>query len=380
MKEVLQRPWMRAAACAWAASATVAWAETPVQPLGLASCAAIESDVERLACYDRLAGRLAPPPAAAAPASAPQGRVSMPAPLPAPAPEPETAAVATPSGPGLHERRGASLWSSFWELEPQDKRGTFNFKTYRPNFLLPVHYTSSINRLPASPTRPSTGERNEYKPIEAKLQVSLRTKIAENLLLPGADVWFGYTQQSLWQVWNRKESAPFRNTDFEPELIYVVPVPEGLRPLPHGWSWRMAQLGLAHQSNGQSEPLSRSWNRVYLAAGLEKGDVSVYARLHKRLSEDADDNDNPDLTSYVGRGDIAVAWVPGRATASLRWRTNLRAFRRGSWQFDWTYPVDSGKPDGLRWYVQAFTGYGETLLDYNHAQTSFGMGLTLFEF
>jgi phospholipase A1 len=200
------------------------------------------------------------------------------------------------------------------------------------------------------------------------------------VLLPDADVWFGYTQQSLWQVWNPRESAPFRNTDFEPEVIYVVPVPQGLRALPGGWDFRMVQLGLAHQSNGQAEPLSRSWNRVYLAAGLEKGELSVYARMHKRLREDPDDNDNPDLTRYVGRGDIAVAWLPGRATASLRWRTNLRDFKRGSWQFDWTYPVDTDKPDGLRWYVQGFTGYGETLLDYNHQQTSLGVGLTLFEF
>nr|WP_259372089.1 phospholipase A [Caldimonas mangrovi] len=365
-------------AWALAVAALPVRADTPVVPIGLASCAPIESDSERLACYDRFAGRAAPPQAAP---PARQTQEWMPAPLPAASPkEPEAAAVATPSGPGLQPRRGQSLWSSFWELDREDKRGTFNFKTYRPNFLLPVHYTSSINRLPESPTRPSTGERSDYKPIEAKLQISLRTKIAQSVLLPDADVWFGYTQQSLWQVWNRKESSPFRNTDFEPELIYVVPVPEGLRSLPHGWDFRMVQLGIAHQSNGQTEPLSRSWNRVYLAAGLEKGDVSLYARVHKRLREDADDNDNPDLTSYVGRGDIALAWLPGRATASLRWRTNLRDFRRGSWQLDWTYPVDSDKPDGLRWYVQAFTGYGETLLDYNYQQSSLGIGLTLFEF
>ncbi|MCV4593474.1 phospholipase A, partial [Escherichia coli] len=92
----------------------------------------------------------------------------------------------------------------------------------------------------------------------------LRTKIAQSVLLPHADLWLGYTQQSLWQVWNPSESAPFRNTDYEPEVIYVVPVPEGLARLPGGWRWSMAQAGVAHQSNGQSEPLSRSWNRVYL--------------------------------------------------------------------------------------------------------------------
>ncbi|QPC33493.1 phospholipase A [Caldimonas thermodepolymerans] len=360
-----------------------AWSAGAQAPAGLADCAAIEADAERLACYDRVAGRSAPvpaPAAAQAPAAEPPARVTMPAPLPAEAAPADEAPQAASAGSGLRPRSAQSFWSAFWELDRADKHGTFRFKSYRPNFILPVHYTSHINRDPQSPTRPSDGEPNDYKQIETKLQISLRTKIAQSVLLPDADIWFGYTQQSMWQVWNRKESSPFRSTDFEPELIYVVPVPKPLRLLPHGWEFRMVHAGLAHQSNGQSEPLSRSWNRVYVAAGLEKGEVSILARLHKRLPEDGDDDDNPDLTHYLGRGEVTVAWLPGRATASLRWRSNLRDVKHGSWQLDWTYPVDSDHPEGLRWYVQLFSGYGETLLDYNRQQHSLGVGITLFQF
>lgn len=369
----------RAAVAVWAlAAVAVAHAESPVVQPGLGACAAIESDGDRLLCYDRLSGRArAPVPEAAS------AIVTLPAPLPrAPQGEPVTP-VATPSGPGLQARPARSsggLWSRFWELDRADKRGTFNFLTYRPNFLLPVHYTSRINRHPTSPSPGREGNLPDYKRIEAKLQLSLRTKIAQSLLLPDADLWFGYTQQSLWQVWNKQDSAPFRSTDYEPELIYVLPVPRDVGELPGGWRLSMLQAAVAHQSNGQAEPLSRSWNRVYVAAGLERGEISVLARLLRRLPEDREDDDNPDLTSFRGRGDVAVTWAPGRATASLLYRTTLRKSGRGALQFDWTYPVNADKPDGLRWYVQVFTGYGETLLDYNFRQTSVGLGLTLFEF
>jgi len=106
----------------------------------------------------------------------------------------------------------------------------------------------------------------------------------------------------------------------------------------------------------------------------------VTTRVHRRLPEDDEDNDNPDLSHRVGRTEISASWIPGLATARLTWRNNLKSLRHGSLQFDWTFPVDRDDPEGLRWYVQVFSGYGETLLDYNHRQTSLGLGLTLFQF
>jgi phospholipase A1 len=290
--------------------------------------------------------------------------------------------AATRGGVGLvlAEPEEQSLLSAYWELDDRDKRGAFRFLSYRPNYVLPLHYTSGINRTPTSPSVNRNGNLPEYRPIETKLQISLRTKVVQGLLLPNADLWFAFTQQSLWQVWNKQQSSPFRSTDYEPEAIYVLSVPKNLRQLPFSWQFRMVQAGIAHQSNGQTIPLSRSWNRVYAGAGFEKGDIALTARVLKRLTEDADRDDNPDITFYRGRGDITLAWTPGSATASLLWRTNFRNASRGAWQFDWTFPVDSSKPLGLRWYAQVFSGYGETLLDYNFKQTSVGAGLSLFEF
>lgn len=276
-------------------------------------------------------------------------------------------------------QRESSLMSKTWELGPNDKRNTFVVRTYLPNFLLPVHYTSSMNRAPHSPTQPAGTANNTYSNVEAKLQISLRAKIVENLLLPGADLWAAYTQRSLWQLWDSGDSSPFRSTDYQPEMFYVVPVPEKFGKLPFGWNLRMLQVGIAHQSNGQSDPLSRSWNRMTWGAGFEHGDFSLQIRDNQRISVQGKD-DNPDLVDHIGRTEFNMAWSPGASTLGLTWRTNFNSLNRGSLQLDWTYPVFADQPAGLRWYAQLFHGYGETLLDYNHQQTSLGLGLTLFQF
>jgi len=296
----------------------------------------------------------------------------------APASSSELAPTGVPVSVVAHPQ-SSSLLSKYWELTPEDKRGVFNFVGYRANYVLPLHLTSRINRAPQSPNQAVVPQPN-YRNEEAKFQLSLRTKLAQDVGLPGADLWAAFTQQAMWQIWNGKDSKPFRNSDYEPELIYVVPTPEGLRSLPFGWQWRFTQLGLAHQSNGQSDPLSRSWNRVNLGAGIERGDWSVVARFLKRLNESAATDNNPDLVGYRGRGEFQVGWAQGKHTAQLLYRTTLKDARYGALQFEWTYPVFSDQPNGLRWYVQLFRGYGETLTDYNFRQTSIGAGFSFLQF
>jgi phospholipase A1 len=320
------------------------------------SCANETDDLKRLACYDNIYRGLSEA------SEAPEKKPSQ---------ENHAASIT------IDPDEGTSVLSQAWELSQKEKRGTFTVRTYSPNFLLPMHYTSSVNQLPHSPTHPAETDPKKYRQIDAKLQISLRAKIAENFLLPNADLWFAYTQRSLWQVWDRADSSPFRSTDYQPEAIYIVPLSKDVGMLPNGWTARMLQLGIAHQSNGQSDPLSRSWNRLYAGVGLERGDLTVFAKANHRLSEEGKD-DNPDLTDYIGRGEVTILWSPGTSTYSLTWHTNLDS--RGSLQFDWTHPVISSQPMGLRWYAQLFSGYGETLLDYNHRQTSLGLGMALFQF
>ncbi len=345
------------------ASSCVAWSNVQAQNLDPKECLGLP-DSARLACYDKVAGQAA--------------MTTLPA---SPAVEPGTpeAQPATPAAEPAVRQQSDSLLSRYWELDRVDKRGTFNYTGYRPNIFLPLHQMRDVNRTPYSPTRGRAEDLPKYKHGEAKIQLSLRSKVLEDVLLPDADLWVGYTQQSMWQLWNPAQSAPFRNTDYQPEVIYVVPTAESWRQLPLGWSWRMWQVGFVHQSNGQPDPLSRSWNRMYGTVGLEHKDVTLSLRLEQRIEkDDAERDDNPDIVDYLGRAEVQLNWTPGRATSSLTWRPSSSG--RGSIMWDWTYPVNKERPDGLRWYVQAFHGFGETLLDYNFRQTSLGLGLTIFKF
>ncbi|MCE9657081.1 MAG: phospholipase A [Burkholderiales bacterium] len=349
------------AAEAGSAESAAAAASAPAHlPAGLEACAQLRADAERLACYDRF---VAPKVRGGGEAAAADGG----------APAVASAASDAAGKPRAVHDKGEYL-DQFWELTPERKRGIFNFDGYRPSYFLPVHATSRANSSPTSPAPGHSGQLPDYRDIEAKLQISVRTKLVEGLVLPNADLWFAYTQQSLWQLYSGDISRPFRATDHEPELFYVVPTGYAL---PGGIRFQMAGIGIAHQSNGQSLPFSRSWNRVYAMAGLERGDFALTARQNWRMHESDGKDDNPDLTDYRGRTELLGIWTPGFMTLSGLWKTNFKA-HRGSLQLDWTMPVSRKDPKGLRWYAQVFTGYGESLIEYNFKQTSLGAGVTLF--
>jgi len=356
------RPWGllgagRAQSALFAAFATAALCSaTDAQTAD--DCKNIADPKQRLACYDRQFG------------------VTVETPKPA-----EAGPPAAPSSGGSDAFVGfgiADAMTTFWELPPADKRGTFVVRTYWPNFFLPALYTSSINRQPESPTRGAAPAQPTYRNVETEFQISLRAKVVEGLLLPNADLWFAYTQQTFWQLWDH-HSAPIRDTDYQPEAIYVIPVPESVGALPLGWRWRMAQIGFAHQSNGQGDPLSRSWNRVVTGAAIDHGEFALRLGHDFRIREAASSDDNPDLTDYIGSTELKGTWLHWPLAASLAWKVNLQDFGRGSLRSDWTFPFQRAKPEGLRWYLQLFSGYGETLLDYNHRQTSVGFGVMLFQ-
>ena len=280
--------------------------------------------------------------------------------------------------------------SRFWELQRGTDCDTFAIRGYRP-ISLGLVMSGGVNVQPSSPTDNHTAEAAlPYQHGETKLQLSVRTKLAKGLLKSGdADtddhdsLWFGYTQQSYWQIFNGDLSRPFRTTDHEPELIYIYPHQIAL---PGGWNYRLSGVGMVHQSNGQSDPLSRSWNRTYLMGAAEKtlgpeSSLRLQGRVWKRWHESAQNDDNPEIENYIGRAELAGSWQINKAnTLGLTVRHSLRSQARGSARLDWMMaPSDSPNYTGLRYHVQLFSGYGDSLADYNRKRSVLSIGLSLVD-
>ena len=264
------------------------------------------------------------------------------------------------------------LLDSRWELAKDSKLGTFNFRAYKPVYLLPAFWNSDPNEQPTSSNPAVVAQQQELSDVEAKFQLSFKTKAVENLFGDNGDIWMGYTQTSRWQVYNSENSRPFRETNYEPEVMLVFRNGYSLG----GWRGRMLGIGINHQSNGRADPLSRSWNRVVMNIGLDRDNWALMLRPWWRLS-DGDEDENPGIENYIGRGDATLVYSRGGHEFSLMARHSLRGGEdsRGAVQLDWGFPLTRT----LRGHVQVFDGYGESLIDYDHRATYIGLGVSLLE-
>ena len=142
--------------------------------------------------------------------------------------------------------------------------GQFTIVPHRPTYIMPLTYVSNLH---GEPLRQAYGDKaGQIQNYEAKYQLSFKVPLWKNIAKKDMTLWFAYTQLSLWQFYNAKVSSPFRETNYEPEIALAFDTNFKL----WGMTNTFILLGLNHQSNGQPDPLSRSWNRLYASFVLER--------------------------------------------------------------------------------------------------------------
>ena len=101
-----------------------------------------------------------------------------------------------------------------------------------------------------------------------------------------------------------------------------------------------------------------------------------YYRFKEQRKEnplDADGDDNPDITKYMGWFELSAAYKQEDATWRMLVRNNLRSDNKGAVRLSYSRPFNKH----IRLYAELFSGYGESLIDYNRSVTRFGIGFEL---
>ena len=355
---------------------------------GLANCAKLKDDTERLKCFDELARRQIPL------------RESVI--LKSPEEETQESAIVdkTTTPPPEAEEKYFSVMEKQWDLrsdKPKEKN-IFVLWPYRPCFFLPLAYNSSPNDSTQLDVDPKA--KSLYN--EVKFQLSFKFKIWRDIVrreeiekiiekstgIKGIDFWIAYTQQSFWQLYNSAFSAPFRDTNYEPELLVNFDIQHPFHIL-GDTKLQFINVGFNHQSNGRAEPLSRSWNRIVANFGFEKNfgpekkdNFDLLLKTWYRLPEDSVNDDNPDLTDYMGYGELWGTLYWRNQRFAVMFRNNLRSENKGAVQLDWSMPLSTiheSLAKKISLYLQYFNGYGESLLDYNTSINRISAGLMLVD-
>ncbi len=254
------------------------------------------------------------------------------------------------------------------ELPGQDK-ATFKlppgFSMHKPNYVLLGTWGNRADTAGDS---------------ELKFQLSFKQQLFRS------NFHIAYTQKSFWRIWDEADSRPFRETNYNPELFYRFN--PGDFP---NWFYRIApgkliaeNLGLdigllEHESNGNREPISRSWNRFYLTPYFNFQNFSAALKVWVRYSEevkgfptDTKGDENPDIEDFLGNGELRFSYkFDNNQKAELMGRYNFDT-GKGAIQADYSIP--------LPWlntalYCQVWSGYGESLIDYDRSLTRYGIGV-----
>ena len=247
-------------------------------------------------------------------------------------------------------------------IERQTRYQPFVITPHKPNYILPIAYNERPNNAPVDVANDGELDRNEVK-----FQFSMKFPIAENLFGEQGSLQFAYTNLSFWQAYNTRISSPFRETVHEPEIFLIFP---------NDWEWmgfknRLIQIGVVHQSNGQSGSLSRSWNRAYVDFVFQfKDEFYLSLRPWYRMGDTGND-DNPDIQKFMGHGELRGVYAHGKHTVSLMLRNNFHAPNYGALELNWSFPMSRR----VKWFVQYFNGYGESLIDYNARANRLGIGI-----
>lgn len=264
-----------------------------------------------------------------------------------------TPALATNTTSGPVEARAAK--------EDKLPPNYFAVGLYKPNYILPYYYTGSPYNAAYQNNTPTN---EQLRHNEVKYQFSLKVPAWKNIFGHPSSLFLAYTQLSYWQLYNRRSFVS--ETDYQPEIFLANEVNWHLTNI---WNLNFLNLGASHQSNGFGNTMERSWNRLYGEATTSTEHWMINLRPWIVLSTNKNNNN---IASYLGYEEVTVSYKFFKQVLSLQ-AYNLEHGKRASTELTWSFPLIPY----IKGYVQAFSGYGQSLIEYNHRTNSAGIGIAL---
>lgn len=274
----------------------------------------------------------------------------------------ETKKVELDEIPDIKARKSMETWLD----------GKFGLQPHYVNYLLPFGYTEQDYKSYASS--------DEYGHIEAELQVSLKLNIGNDLFGLGEKYYLSYSQRAFWQIY--EESSPFRETNYNPEMFIVFPISDHTT----SFNLRSVTLAYSHLSNGQgkthdevlyaypSDDLdnrSRGIDNIYINFTFQHKTLITDFKIWTPDFESKEKSDNPDIMEYIGYTKLKFTYFWGDNMFTLMGRGNPKT-QKGAMEATYSYPL----VNGTYLYAKIFSGYGESLIDYNNQITKFSIGFS----
>lgn len=245
----------------------------------------------------------------------------------------------------------------------------FAITPHKPNYILPLTYNNNPNSRVFETLAPDDRLAGDQDKYELKFQLSFKIPLVRQFLFDESSLWFAYSQVAFWQMYNLDASSPFRETNYEPEFIWVNKTSFDVL----GFRNSFITLSLNHQSNGRSKPLSRSWNRIIAQFILEKNNTILSFRPWYRLPEDDEDDGNPHIERYLGYAEFSALHKYKEHLSTIMLRNNFRSENKTTVELTYTFKF-SNRFKGI---AQYFNGYGESLIDYDHRVQRLGVGIMI---
>ncbi len=272
-----------------------------------------------------------------------------------------------------NKQRKTSLVSHRVQKDKEHVLQPFTLMAHKPSYLLFGAYNSQGHDASLWRESLSDPDYESWEDAEVQFQLSVKFPLFVDLFDDKIDIYAAYTNRSFWQLYY-ENSSPFRETNHEPELWVQFHPNWEFFGIKNTWN----SFGINHQSNGQGGLLSRSWNRIFAWITLEKGNLVFSFKPWIRIPENNDEDDNPDITDYLGHCETAAAYKWGDHVFTIMSRNNLESgFSKGAVELSWSFPLP-GWPY-LKGYVQYFNGYGRSLIDYNQHANVIGAGIVLID-